>query len=116
MPTWPASLPVSPDAEGYSETAPFPVIQAPVDGPALTRRRYTAASTPMTARYLLDEAQLVIFEAFYKTDLKIGSLPFDGPSRGNAAVTKSFQFTGGYTLTRASDPYWLVSAPLIRLP
>lgn len=116
MPAWPATLPVSPDADGYGEQGKFPVVQAPNDGPPLSRRRYTAAPMPIKARYLFDEAQLVAFETFWNVDLKMGALSFTGPTRGNAAVTSTYKAVGAFQLSRASDPYWFVTLDLIRTP
>jgi hypothetical protein len=116
MPTWPAGLPQSPDSESYGEDGPFPVVQAPVDGPPLSRRRFTAQPVAVTARYMFSTAELATFETFWKTDLKHGSLTFDGPTRGNGAVISTYRATGPYKLTHASCGYWFVTIPLIRLP
>lgn len=116
MPTWPETLPVSPDSDGYGEEGPFAVIQAPVDGPPLSRRRYTAAIHPVNARYMLSDAELAIFEDFWRDDLKDGALEFDGPTRGKADVVSTYRAISAYKLAVASCGHWFVTLTLIRLP
>lgn len=116
MPTWPASLPQSPESAGYREGGGFPVIQAPVDGPPKSRRRYTAAIQSVPCSVRLTAAQLATFETFFRDDLQQGALAFDWSVRGDAARSARYRFTAEYQLTHLGGPNWQAELPLIRLP
>lgn len=117
MPTWPASLPQSPEREGYSEQPGFPVVQAPVDGPALSRRRYTAVPKSYACSFLLTQSELAIFESFFEADLAHGALAYDWKERGIATnPTRQFRIVEEPAYAYLGGTYWRVSLKLIRLP
>lgn len=117
MATWPISLPQSPEDEGYSEQMPYPVLEAPVTGPALTRKRYTAAPKVYSATFLMTPAQLAIFEEFYEDDLGLGAASFDWKERGDPAnPTRSFRIIGAPVSTQLGPQTWRVALQMIRNP
>jgi len=88
---WPLTLPASPLAESYAETAPDNVIRSAADqGPAKLRRRTTAAVRNLRLAYVLSAGQTEILDGFYLADLKGGTLPFQQahPRTGDAAVMR----------------------------
>lgn len=117
MPTWPATLPQSPDADGYTERPGYPVIQAPVDGPPLTRRRYTAAPKSYTVSFLLTDAQRAIFETFYIDEIDHGAIPYLWRERGIAAnPLRLFGVADEPTVSYLGGIYWRLALRLVRLP
>lgn len=116
MPTWPASLPQKPLNDPYQEQAPWSVIQAPVEGPPKSRRRYTAAPKPVEVQFLMTQAQLDTFEAFLDADLKGGSLTYEWREYGDPnRPLYNWRITDAPQYSRRSNK-WLVSFPLIRMP
>lgn len=117
MPTWPATLPQSPEREGYTERPGNAVIRAAVDGPQLTRRRYTAVPKGYTANFFLTSAELDTFQTFYETDLRGGALSYDWRERGIAAnPVRQFLIVEEPTWTYLGGIYWRLTLQLIRLP
>lgn len=117
MPTWPATIPQSPEREGYVERPGNPIVRAPVDGPPLARRRYTAVPKAYTASFFLTSAELAIFEAFFITDLKHGALSYDWRERGYATnPVRQFSIVAEPAYTYLGGNYWRVTLELIRHP
>lgn len=121
MPAWPATLPQNPVTDGYSEEPGYPVVAAPVDGPPLTRRRYTASPKKINCSFVMSDAQLATFEDFYENSLKFGSLTYTWYDRGNSARPGTFRITGAprYEIVefgKALSSTWRVTLALIRLP
>lgn len=88
---WPSTLPASPLAESYAETAPENVIRSAADqGPAKLRRRTTAAVRGLRLAYILSAAQTAVLDGFYLQELQGGSLPFlqVHPRTGEEAVMR----------------------------
>ena len=88
---WPLTLPASPLAESYAETAPDNIIRTATDqGPAKLRRRTTAAVRALRFACILSAAQTEILDTFYLEDLQGGSLPFlhTHPRTAAAAVMR----------------------------
>lgn len=81
MATWPLALPQSPQHASLAEEFGYPVIQAPVDGPPLARRAYTAAPDNVRHSYFMTNAQLDIFEDWYRNEIAHGALPYTAPGR-----------------------------------
>ncbi|MGB1560810.1 MAG: hypothetical protein ACPHN2_04850 [Sinimarinibacterium flocculans] len=117
MPTWPATLPQSPEREGYAEDVPYPVIQAPVDGPPKARRRYTAAPKTYQASFLLTKTELDTFEAWFEADVRGGSLAYDWKERGIASnPVRSFRIVDRPQIVYVGGPLWRLTLSIIRLP
>ena len=114
-PEWPATLPQYPIRDALAETAPFPVVQAPVDGPSLSRRRYTAAPAALTHQYNMSPTQFAAWETFYANDLKSGALSFIAPLRGSAS-TATYRLTSAPQYKQYGAGWWSVTVNLIRLP
>lgn len=94
----------------------MPVVTAPVDGPQLRRRRYTAAPRPTRARFLLTKDELATFEAFYLNDLKHGALSFAWIIRGDNTQPANFTIIGEPVIDHHHGLYWELGLDLVRLP
>lgn len=78
MPTWPATLPQRPLADGFEETGRDGVLRTRMDaGPPKTRRRTTAGSSRMRCTFRLTTAQRATFVTFVESDLAGGALAYD---------------------------------------
>lgn len=117
MPSWPNALPQTPLIASYAEELGFPVIHAPVDGPPLSRRRYTAAPDVISVAFVMTTAEVETFKAFYRDDIKHGSLTYTWNERGIAGATvRTYRMTGPPSIIPLSDERWRVSFGLILLP
>lgn len=117
MALWPATLPQRPLTDGYSELPGFPVVQAPVDGPSLSRRRYTAAPTEITQSFEMTTTQLEAFRTFYETDCSHGAVPFTWREWGDASRSiYTYKFVEPPQVTNLGGLMWLVSMRIIKLP
>lgn len=77
MPLWPVTLPQSPLADSFRETAPGTTIRTQMEqGPAKIRRRTTAGVGDISFAYVLSAAQVAALEGFYLDDLSGGALSF----------------------------------------
>lgn len=88
MVDWPATLPQV-KLLGMTDTRVSAKLRSSVDaGPALVRRRYTAAVRNVDIPITLTNTERVIFDAFYIDDLEEGSLSFvwTDPVTGDAAT------------------------------
>jgi hypothetical protein len=76
--TWPATLPEFVLEQGYSEKFQNQTIESAMDsGPMKSRRRFTKAIREFSITLQMTTAQKAIFETFWLTTLRGGSLPFD---------------------------------------
>lgn len=115
MATWPSDLP-GPLARGWSASRQDnKAVVQPEIGPAIVRRRGTAAGYETPATWVFDAVELAVFEAFYLDDLADGSLVFamQEPRTGTAAV---FRFVGAYEIAPPALGSYRVTARLLRLP
>lgn len=95
MPTWPVSLPQKPLRDGYEEAEPSGAIRSQTDtGPPKQRNRYSATIKPFRMTIEVDSNQLDTFQAFYRTTLGNGVLPFDWTHPRTAAAI-AFRFDAG---------------------
>lgn len=111
---WPAELPQTPLVDGYSDVPQDSVIRVNMTGLTKQRNRYTAVLRDVSESYLLEKDQMEIFEDFFRSTLKNGSLDFikTEPKSGQQRV---YRFSGVY-----SDEYngvqYKVTLPLEILP
>lgn len=113
---WPSTLPVSPLADFYAETAPDNIIRSTTDqGPEKLRRRTTAATRELRFAYVLSAVQTEILDVFYLEDLHGGAMPFlhTHPRTGEAAVMR-FKTPPEYTSLNGG--YFRVTLDLEILP
>ncbi len=77
-PVWPVTLPQKPVVGGWSRTPQDNrVVFQPDVGPPIVRRRATVRAHNYEATFpVITDAQLVIFDAFFETDLADGSLHY----------------------------------------
>ena len=84
-PVWPGTLPQRYEQEGYVENPPRNVVRSPTTkGPVKTRRNQTAAERIVSGFIVLDEAQCVTLDTFFRTTCLEGSLVFDSQLPRNA--------------------------------
>lgn len=95
---WPSSLPQTPLYNGYSRTLRDTRIYTDnSSGASKIRNKFTASPEDITYRFVLDSAQKVTLENFYKQTLRNGALPFlfKEPESG---VDRQYRFAKGSTL------------------
>lgn len=115
MAAWPAELPQRPLRDGYDATEGWGVIQAPVDGPQLTRLRYTATPRPREAAFYIDSNALrATWEAFYYGTIAEGALPFDAAFEGDD-TPHEYRIVGAPKV-QPMGVGWRLSVQLVRLP
>lgn len=108
MPTWPPSLPQSPESDGYAESPPNVMLASKMDaGPEKRRRRFTAGVRPLHCRMLIRRADVETLDEFYLTTLAGGTLTFDWTHpRTGAAATCAFTGQPKYT-ARGYDAWYV---------
>lgn len=113
MSTWPASLPQTPLAAGYS-VAQYPrTTTSPLDT-APERQDRTTVDTAATASasWLMTDEQVDVFAAFFKQQRGTDADFFEIPLYTAAgAVPHSARFAGPYQ-QQYTNGYWLVSVSL----
>ena len=93
MATWPGTLSQYILQDGFSETLPNNTIRSKMGvGPPKMRRRGTGAPRSIPSKQYMTAAKVVIFDEFYETTLKSGSLRFDWVSPRTQA-SKELRFT-----------------------
>lgn len=114
--TWPDTLPLEPDADGYEEVYPDEVIRSPVDdGPAKQRPGSTRLTERMNVTFSLDDAQKIAFKNFLRT-IGRGACPFHyvHPSEGTLIVVQIVSQVSGPKRISANN--WQVSFSLEIVP
>jgi hypothetical protein len=77
MVAWPGTLPLKPLMNGYQDSLDDPKVRTPMDtSVAKVRNRFTAVVYKFMSNFIFTDAELTIFEDFYKTDLSNGALSF----------------------------------------
>jgi len=123
IPSWPASLPQSPQ-KGYTETGGVLVVRTPTDrGPA--KSRYVGSKPQnLSIQFLMTTAQVTTFENFVKSSVLSGGISgvnrfnFTHP-RTSATVEVRIVPQGEgdfYTLTYVAPGYYAVALTLEVLP
>ena len=117
MPAWPsAPFPQTPLADGYEEvTAPNIARTSMEHGPAKHRRRFTAKTTAFTTQWLLTNAEVETFMAFFETTLSDGALSFDFPEPRDVSTTITARFLEPPVVSSSGGLYE-VACRLERLP
>jgi hypothetical protein len=111
---WPETLPKA-LANGYGIQSGDCAIRTDMEsGAARVRRRSTSAPDKVSLKFLMTDAQMVIFRAFYTSDFKDGaawvSVPImDGRTAG--VVSREVRPTSPFKADW-SAPYWLVEMPV----
>ena len=78
MPTWPNTLPATPQADSFRETVPTTLVRTEMEqGPAKVRRRSTAGVRKLSMSFVMSKAQIATLETFITTALSGGALAFD---------------------------------------
>lgn len=76
--TWPTALPQYVLQQGFREQMPDTLLETQMEaGPAKSRRRYTTGYRQFGVALAMTATQRAIFDSFFVTTLKGGSLPFD---------------------------------------
>ena len=100
MPTWPATLPQQ--LVGTSDMFDDPNIRTSMDtGPGTVRRRTPSPTNDVSVPMILRGSQRKIFDDFFITDLKHGSLSFDWEDPvEDTTVTFRFKKPVKWSMTR----------------
>ena len=115
MATWPASLPQTPNIDGFSDTPQSTVIRSRMDGLTKQRTRFTAAVHDVSETYVIKRTQVDTFIAFFRDDLDNGGLEFDKPDFLYGG-TSAYQFTESYDLKPLGGEMWRLSIALEKQP
>lgn len=108
---WPASLPQRADRHPYQET-PQPAVTMfkPEVGSPIIRRRSTVHLSAATFAFVMTSAQVATFEAFVKSTLASGALPFTiRHPRTDAVVTATFIDETPYGIAYFAPEAWTVT-------
>ena len=91
--TWPITLPQSPLVDNYSEGKGQGRRFSQTDtGPGKVFRKTSSAGRPLKCSFFMTNAQLSIFELFFRDDIDEGSLPFNLPNpRGAGSFLVRFK-------------------------
>ncbi len=112
---WPSTVVVTPLVDGYQEEPQSAALRTEMDmGQAKQRRRFTAVSDYIQCKFIVSKAALEFFRAFWITDLKGGTLPFNWthPTRKVPCVAR---FMGAYQVA-VKDQWRVVSLRVEILP
>jgi len=94
---WPTALPQLVEQDGFQETPPNTTIVSTMDiGPKKIRRRSTKGVRAFSQKMFMTQEQKDIFDAFYVTTTKSGSLHFMFPRPGSEVSTEMW-FKAGDT-------------------
>lgn len=88
---WPDSLPQNIRVADHDASFPEGWVRTQMDnGPAKVRARFTAAPENHSSSLLMDSDQLQTFMDFWKSSIRMGSLPFEwtDPRTGTAAMVR----------------------------
>ena len=113
---WPASLPQSFLVGTYQAQRPSTVIRSqPEQGPAIVRRRFSAAVMPFSGAMMMTEAQRAALAAFYDSTLAggAGELTFPAPV---GAGTWLCRFTAEPEESDVTPGYFRVILALEKMP
>ena len=119
MPTWPLTLPQTPLQDGYSETLEKNVIVTSMDqGPAKTRKRFTAGVKKYQVSFLMSSSQLSTFETFYEDTINFGAttFTFPDPRSGSNADFRIDMSQNAPTIQPLSGGQYNVSFAMEKLP
>ncbi|MFG1247612.1 hypothetical protein [Xanthobacter flavus] len=118
MVDWPAPLPCQPEQGTWQETPnPNTVSFEPEVGPTIDRRRSTVFSLASSCTFMFTKAEYAVFLAWYRDDLKSGTLPFsfDHPVTGVPSRWK-FHPKPGWGLGTVTNRKVQVSVHLRQMP
>lgn len=112
--TWPTSLPSAPLIQGLRETPQDATVRSKPDyGPALQRRRFSAITRKIEARFSFDGSQLTTFKDFFHNTLSDGADKFDFTDPIED-TTYEFRFTGVYQIRPQKKGRYTVEVKLER--
>lgn len=116
MPTWPASLPQEPLADGLQGERQETIIRNETSwGPPIQRRKFSAYYEKFIMKMIMTKAQLQTLAQFFDIDLANGSSEFDWvhPITGEA---KKARFYAPYSYNYLNGGYFEVTLPIEFLP
>lgn len=116
MSTWPASLPQTPLASGFSQSLANNVVRTEMDtGKAKVRRRFSAGVTPVQAALSLTGTQKDTLIAFYSSTLSDGADEFSWTDHLNGG-TVSYRFVSPPQYSYESADLWRTTLNLEIVP
>jgi len=117
MPTWPAELPQRLLRDGFNRSGADNRVEfEPELGTGMARRRGTSAPMPVTGAISVSKSQSDDFWAFYRDDLKSGSIPFTWVDPVNPANPAVFRFSGVPQEAPRAGGRMTISFQLLQLP
>jgi hypothetical protein len=95
MVTWPLTLPQKPLEMAYEETMRAGQNRSSIEGlPLIQHQRSSAQPKPIKLMFQMTNGQYDIFQAFYRSDLGFGALPFQWTHPRTNVICR-IQFIGG---------------------
>ena len=109
MPTWPTTLPQFALREGYAEGFKTTVVRSPMSsGRTKRRQRFINGPELLNITIPLNDAEILIFKAFYEDELGNGALSFTFPHpRLKTNVTVAFKTDPEPLTPEGADTYIL---------
>lgn len=112
---WPAALPQAFLLDTFQQTLPDTLLRTqPEAGPAIVRRRFSTATTPVSGEMFMTAAQRATFTEFWTETIAYGSAQFEFPAQIG---------TGTWTVRLTAPPvfrpvaaYWRVALEMEILP
>ena len=114
---WLPSLPQYFLLDTYRSTRPQTLLRSqPEAGPAILRRRFTAAVMPFGGAMVMSKAQRDAFVDFYEDTLIGGSAMFQFPAQDGSSAVWDCRFTAEPEEEWISDTHWRIVMQMERLP
>lgn len=114
---WPDTLPQAFLLNSYSATRPSTLLKSqPEAGPAIHRRRFTAAVMPFSGTMMMTTAQKIAFYTFYDETLLGGAVAFVFPAQDGSGGVWDCRFTADPEEAPVSAAHWRISMAMERLP
>lgn len=111
--TWPSTLPI-PTMSGYEIETTDPTVRTDMEsGSARVRRRFTAAPDKISLAFVFDEAQMIIFRAFWESDFLNGAawvyMPIRDGRTAGVSNKECRPSAGKFKAAPISSSHWNVS-------
>ncbi len=114
---WPADFPQQFLIDGFEERPANFLIRTEMDaGVAKQRPRFTTGAEMFSGVLLMTNTQYELFKLFFKETLKMGSLEFNMPKRGETETYQVVRFTTEGYIPSPHGRFWDVKLNLELLP
>lgn len=114
---WPGSLPQAFLLDSYRATWPSTTIRSqPEAGPAIVRRRISAAVTPFAGTMQMTGEQRSMLYSFYQNTALGGAIAFAFPAQDGTGGTWDCRFAAEPEESQIAHDLWRISMELEKLP